>query len=211
MANLTNQLVKFKDIIPHIINQLSTRKLYFGKTKIIKIAYLLELLYYKINKKRLTDANWIFFKYGPYPINYNNYLEQDNIITTDDDHFQTISISDEFDLPTIPTEVKTLINGLVLEYGDMDINELLNYVYFETEPMIHATPRSELDFSLVIKEEIKEIELFLSKDQKFKILEIRKRLSTKLSKMPEPKFQTKFVSEDIFEDSDMKHLGSKIF
>lgn len=206
MANLTSELIQFKDIIPHIINQLAEKKIYFGKTKIIKIAYLLELEYYKINHKHLTNANWIFYKYGPYPINYNDYLEQDNIITSDDDSFQRISVLDDFELPKIPAGVKTLLNGLILEYGDMDINELLNYVYFETEPMVYATPRSELDFSLVKKEDIKAIEICLSSDQKKRIIEIRKRLSNKLSELPEPRFQTKFVSEEIFEDSDMKYL-----
>lgn len=200
-----NYTVNFKNIIVNLINQLSHYDIKFGKTRLIKIAYLLELQYYKINKKRLSDAKWIFFKYGPYPINYCNYLEQDEIHITDDDGFIKIELKEDSELPSIPIEVTTIMNSLIMSYGNMELNQLLNFIYFNTEPMKYAKPKSELDFSKIVEdsEVKKKITIDISKENKIKLLEIRKRLSDALGKMPTPKFQSKFVLEDIFENNDM--------
>ena len=49
--------------------------------------------------------------------------------------------------PKVPEEVRSIIAQLVRQWGDADINRLLNYVYFDTEPMEHATRGEILDFS----------------------------------------------------------------
>lgn len=47
----------------------------------------------------------------------------------------------------VPEEVSRLVAGLVRTWGDADLNSLLDYVYFETEPMEDASRGERLHFS----------------------------------------------------------------
>jgi hypothetical protein len=45
-------------------------------------------------------------------------------------------------------DLKLVIKNVLSDFGGMDLNEMLDYVYFETEPMLNASSRGEhLDFS----------------------------------------------------------------
>ena len=103
--------VCFSDLIQNIILEYQKQGLGFGRTRLIKIAYLLELNYFREFKQRLTDAKWIFYKYGPYPINYTNYLEGENISVFKDEDldFSAIRIKDELEVPSIPSFLRVKI------------------------------------------------------------------------------------------------------
>ena len=60
--------------------------------------------------------------------------------------------------------------SVVSDWGDADLNMLLSYVYFETEPMLEAQPGQLLDFSL-IRPRPKPIHLMLDKDKLRKLQE----------------------------------------
>lgn len=148
--------MNYKDIIINIIDLLHEKNIGFGRTKLVKLSYLLDLEYYRRNKKLLTDAKWIYYLYGPYPINYNDYLESDGIQISDpnDTGFKSISLKECACIPDIPNDLKRLISSLIDEYGRMDLNDLLDYVYYDTEPMMNVKERmDELDFSTVLPRE----------------------------------------------------------
>lgn len=200
-----NRLFSLKDIILTIVNSFSEKKILLGKTRLAKIAYLLELEYFKASRERLTDAKWIFYKFGPYPVNFNDYLKQSDIDIQEEDNFFKISTKEDIDLPEIPLVVKTLLNKIIMEYGEMSINELLNYVYFETEPMSYAKPKEELDFSRVPVDEDrkKDISIFISNENRNKIFSYRDKMSEKLEQHSLLKFKALILPENIFEDSDI--------
>lgn len=58
-----------------------------------------------------------------------------------------------------------------MEFADEDLNELLDFVYFDTEPMMNAGERGEkLDFDCVRPEEEYKInDLVLSRESKKRI------------------------------------------
>jgi uncharacterized phage-associated protein len=37
-----------------------------AKTKLLKLAYLAEVYFKRLTGERLTDQQWVFWKYGPY-------------------------------------------------------------------------------------------------------------------------------------------------
>jgi hypothetical protein len=49
-----------------------------SKTKLLKLVYLVELLYKRRYGERLTNAKWVYYLYGPYLNNYNDILD-DNV------------------------------------------------------------------------------------------------------------------------------------
>jgi uncharacterized phage-associated protein len=63
--------MRIEDLIYAIAKEFRQRNNYFlGRTKLIKLTYLAEVFYKRNTGKRLTDANWIFWKFGPYLMEY---------------------------------------------------------------------------------------------------------------------------------------------
>jgi hypothetical protein len=152
--------VKFSNLLQNIIEILVKQHIGFGKTRLIKLAYLIELEYYRRNEERLTDADWIYYKFGPYPNNYKDYIEHENITTEkiesqdDDFNFDKISLKDFNGFQKLPDGIYLLANKIIHDYGKEELNKLLDYVYYDTEPMINVESRGEiLDFNTVLPSE----------------------------------------------------------
>ncbi len=137
-----------------------------GKTKLLKLVYLIELFFYRQNRKRLTSAEWVYYRYGPYLFNYDDLLSNMNIsidILNDDPgkNANIISLKDKKEEIKIETDLKFLIKRIVKEYGKQELKDILDFIYFDTEPMINVEYRGEkLNFKTVLPEEyyrIKEI------------------------------------------------------
>lgn len=139
-----------------------------SKTKLLKLAYLAEVYYKRRYGKRLTSANWVYLLYGPYISNYDEILQNKNIViknigSSDENETQVLLLNNTYKNETVPLEIKFMISSIVRDYGKLDLKNILDYVYFETEPMINAEKRGEiLDFGSVLPEEyykIKKLEI----------------------------------------------------
>lgn len=188
------------DIIKQILKEAKEEGIQtIGKTKLVKLMYLLEVEYYKLHQKRLTNLKWKFFHFGPYPLELQEILgspelEEEIIDLTDGKVFFKYSIY--FDEPgksyTEP-RVRSLIARIVKKWGGMDLNRLLDYVYFETEPMMSAKRGELLDFSKIPK--WREIRIKKIHIDRKKLSEIRERIRNHIAKLPAPKEPTKFNME----------------
>jgi uncharacterized phage-associated protein len=157
------------ELICEVINQYySIYNRGVPKTRLLKLVYLVEVFYKRSFNKRLTNAEWIYFKYGPYIYNYDQILENQNIKIentkfSESKEFQIISLKKTYNNKNIIPDDPFLISKIVREYGELDLRSLLDYVYFETEPMINAENRTEtLDFDCVLPEEnykVKELKI----------------------------------------------------
>lgn len=129
------------------------------KTRLIKLVYLIELEYYRSFQKRLTKVDWVYFKYGPYVMNYDDYFKSPSIeIEKYDSDFVPVKIKDHFPIPQLPKYVDHLADRLIKKFGQDSLTDLLEFVYFETEPMMNVQERGEeLDFSVVLPKEYYEI------------------------------------------------------
>ncbi|MBA7514341.1 hypothetical protein ES705_06369 [subsurface metagenome] len=132
------QVVNF---IKEILKQTKENGFTVGKTQLVKLLYLLEIEYYKLHQKRLTDLEWKFLHYGPYPPGIEKILGspdigEEQIELSNSRIFHKYSVVKDSYVeyckdPTIPR----LISRVVKEWGGINLYSLLDYVYFETEPM----------------------------------------------------------------------------
>jgi CRISPR/Cas system-associated exonuclease Cas4 (RecB family) len=110
-----------------------------------------------------------------------------------------------------------MIERLIDDWGTADLNELLDYVYFETEPMFKVELRQKLDFSKV-KGKRKKREIELSRESKEKLGELGKRIKKRLEEIelivepfiklpPELKGKSCFWKEEV---EDLSNLKGKI-
>lgn len=143
------------NIIKQIIK--SAKELDIGipaKTRLIKLLYLLEIEYYKHNQKRLTDLKWQFYHYGPYTSEIESILGSPDIgeipfVSRDGRIGNQYDLTEDEAKSHVNPEIKRLINYVVKDWGETDLNKLLDYVYFETEPMKDAKRGDLLDFTKV--------------------------------------------------------------
>lgn len=110
------------------------------KTRLVKLMYLTEVEYYRRTGKRLTDLPWKFHHFGPYASVLGNYLGNPNV--------DSIAWSITHRANPADHDVLRCVVQVVQRWGDADLNELLDYVYFETEPMQAAHRGERLEFSV---------------------------------------------------------------
>ena len=160
-----------KQLIKYVVWQAGE----FGKavteTRLIKYLYLIDLYHARLrNGQTLTGWPWAFVHYGPYcseayaameeAAKYGfieeNYYESKH---EDRDKFRLLSIDREErdEEPALAEELHigiiSPLQQIIRKHGD-DTASLLDYVYYDTEPMRDAQPYQKLDFGLAQKVEI---------------------------------------------------------
>lgn len=146
-------------IIPAIISFIIERDSYVSKTKLLKILYLFDVEYYRVHRTIYTNFDWIYFHLGPWSAEYDKTLEgllAQDLIT------KRPSTNPSFDTEFYKTPEYVDLNGIFSNYkdegilksvlytwGEKSTPEILDYVYFKTEPMVRGTRFEKLDFSII--------------------------------------------------------------
>jgi hypothetical protein len=159
------------------------------KTRLVKLLYLTEVEYYRRTGKLLTDLSWMFHHFGPYASSLSRYLGDPNaeVIAWRITHRPKVA----------DHTVELCVAEIVHEWGDADLNTLLDYVYFETEPMQAAHRGDFLDFS-VVKPLSQPRRLKIALDSS-KLRELRKGLSARAAEYEQLRAPSE-VSEDLLEN-----------
>ena len=149
-----------------------------AKTKLLKLVYISEIYYKRITGKRLTNQQWVFWKHGPYLWQYDEVISNQAIFLLPDeiDEFHAVSVREDYQTEELNIEEYNAVNR-ALEHASSDLNQLLDFVYFDTEPMMETQVRGDvLDFDTVMPEEFYSVKHYrVEKKQGQKILEkIRK-------------------------------------
>lgn len=142
------------------------------KTRLIKLLYLVEVEYCKHYQKRLTNLKWQFYHYGPYsseiePILGSPDIEEVPFALKGGKSGSQYKLADDEVTEYVPWEIKRLVDEIVKAWGDVDLNKLLDHVYFDTEPMKNALRGDLLDFSQIKpwapSEKVKDVRIDLKK------------------------------------------------
>ena len=148
---------KLLALTQEILREAGRQRMTVGAVRLVKLLYLLEVEFYKANDRRLTNAVWRYYLYGPYPDEFRQLAETPGFVVEDvpltgDRIFRKFGIEEDaadFASDLSPNETR-LIPFILKEWGDASLNTLLNYVYFHTPPMRAARVRGEvLDFSTI--------------------------------------------------------------
>ena len=146
-------------IITHLVVELRDAGASVGKTKLVKLLYLIDVENWRRRQKTLTGLEWQFYHYGPYAFEIDDALEelafdipQESFSTERGD--EAFSFRADWGLRSSLGKVISLselhlVNRVIQEWGETELNPLLNHVYFYTEPMRDAKRGDILDFSTV--------------------------------------------------------------
>jgi hypothetical protein len=190
-----------------------------SRVRLVKFIYLADLYWARENNgETLTGWPWKFVHYGPFCSESLAYIERahhDGLIEkdsyeskfTDDDYFVYWCKENRTDIERkLPIFLTSPLHEAISKWGD-DTFGLLDYVYFETEPMLDARKGDLLDFFKARKPEKPEpIEMIkLSQKQVAKGKEIIEKLKAKYKKGLERQSKT---PQPIYDE--VYHQGTKL-
>jgi len=151
-----------RDLVLGILTRIKEREGTANKTKLLKLLYLADIEQYRASGETLTGFDWIFYLYGPWTAEYDSLLTQlqeENLIklqewASGDIDGERIVSTEEVPLERAisSTAVFLRTRQFVDTWADRGVSTLLDYVYFETEPMKNAAKMERLDFTKVSKE-----------------------------------------------------------
>lgn len=184
--------ISIPQLIHYIVWFATDRGIKLTTVRLVKFLYLADLNWARENGgKTLTGWPWKFVHYGPFCGESLEVIEETvkaGLIEkgsysskyVDDDYYLFWSSEEPRDVVGIPLYLKSALNESISKWGD-DTYGLLDYVYFDTEPMIDAEKGQYLDFSKAKKiEKPKEIRMLkLTPENVAKGKEIMERLKKK--------------------------------
>lgn len=192
-------------LILAIVSYISERGGAVSKTKLLKLLYLCEVEFYRAYRQRLTSFDWKFYHLGPWARSYDDVLtglvanEQLIATTVEGLEYDTTlyrvllpepKLRDLFPSAQEAFTVEHVLNRWVKP----PTPELLNYVYFHTEPMLEAQRGDKLNFDTIQPELPKKFELQLSGLSRKDVQRARKKFQAKMEKQLEPKRDFHFTA-----------------
>lgn len=198
-------MLNSKDILVQILKEASV-----GKTRLVKLLYLVEVEYYRAVSERLTNLEWLFHYYGPYAFELEDVLAQpeftrEQIKTKGDKDLTLFRVAEER-IPygwKLDAKISLLVKRIVGEWKGKPLEELLDYVYFETEPMQVVQKRGDrLDFTVIKKEpEQVVVPLKASKETERRVSELRKRIAPTLKRLGEQRTIAEHAAGKEYQDA----------
>jgi Protein of unknown function (DUF4065) len=138
-------------LIAYIVARSREREVTLNQTKLVKLLYLIDVERVASGRKALTGLRWVFYHYGPYALELPDTLKlmEGSEVIVDDWHDSKLyraapgaSSGDEW-----PSGTRSLVDGVIRHYASLDLNELLDIVYFHTSPMKGAVRGEPLDLT----------------------------------------------------------------
>lgn len=217
-----NQPNLLKDFIKVLIKDCIEDDNPFQLTEIhiIKYIYLLDYYTAKETGKTFTGTEWIFHHFGPWSYEIDNFVK--NLVKTKDiftekiqTHFENnkeinmyVNISGNVSRRDIWGKFNKIVMKRIfnddLPFFKNDTYKLLDYVYFETEPMINAKPEDKLIFDHLepYKQAVEINYKPLSKDNIKKMKEALRNFSNKNNS---EKQELNIIDEDFIEFQNILH------
>jgi len=120
-------------------------------TRLVKLLYLADLEWRRNHGgEPIANLTWTFLHFGPYANELADLLGGPDVEVTELEggkEARRFVIGDGVEEHGLPEDVVSLLRQLVKKWGNVELNRLLDYVYFDTEPMENAKRYEPLDFS----------------------------------------------------------------
>jgi hypothetical protein len=148
-----------KQLIPAVAFYVKDKESNLSKTKLLKLLYLIDVEYYRLHQKTFTGFQWKFFHLGPWTNEIDPLLDElvhsgelvSRPYSSQEYDSYNYEAENEIDISSLFTSVKDegAIKRVLSRWADRSVGEILDYVYFHTEPMEQGIRNAPLDFSLI--------------------------------------------------------------
>jgi hypothetical protein len=135
---------------------------YITKTKLLKLLYLFDVEFYRAHGRTFSEFQWKYFHLGPWTKEFDPLLESLLLKAELTEH---VSERSEFDTKFLRSgetldlrkavanyRDEAILRSLLDTWGPSTTGEILDYVYFRTEPMEYGVRNESLDFSRILQQ-----------------------------------------------------------
>jgi hypothetical protein len=153
--------VQAPDLIVAVLGEAAAAGVPISKTKLLKLLYLIDIETYRASGRIATEWRWKFHHFGPWAAQYDAVLESLNsagklsitVLPGDRDTQLIRGNQRDQDVSSVTeSDIRAAMRRVLNRWLPRDLPEILDHVYFDTEPM-HSVERGvELDFSKVTRE-----------------------------------------------------------
>jgi hypothetical protein len=151
---------RLTELLVAIVSYVTAHDGYVTKTKLLKLLYLLDVEFYRAHGQIFTGFNWKYFHLGPWTNEFDPLLEHvlagrgltENVRQHADYDARYLHAEERVDLrkPFDSYNDEAILKTVLDTWGPSTTGEILDYVYFRTEPMEHGIRNEALDFSKVL-------------------------------------------------------------
>jgi hypothetical protein len=153
---MNNSLLK---LIPAIVLYVTEHGGYVTKTKLLKLLYLFDVEFYRVHRRTFTDFQWKYFHLGPWTREFDPMLAE---MVQAGALLESASTKPEYDTKFYrsaePTDIgklfdkysdEAILRVVLNTWGESSTAEILDHVYFRTEPMEFGIRNEALDFTKI--------------------------------------------------------------
>jgi hypothetical protein len=152
---------KLKELLTAIVSGVTDHGGSVSKTKLLKLLYLFDIEWYRNHKETFSGFDWKFYLLGPWTDEYDPTLEKYEA----NGSLERQKGRDEYGTEFITTkevvrlrdlfgtrDEEIILEDLIRTWSKVPTAEILDHVYFRTEPMQDTVRNEKLDFSKVAPE-----------------------------------------------------------
>jgi hypothetical protein len=150
------------ELLVAIVSYVTARGGYVTKTKLLKLIYLLDVEFYRAHGAIFTGFQWKYFHLGPWTREFDPLLDE---LVLQGILLEQMSERSEFDKKFLranePVDLRkpfdsyrdeAILKTILDTWGPSTTGEILDYVYFRTEPMEYGIRNEKLDFTKVLEQ-----------------------------------------------------------
>ncbi len=138
-----------RSLIAYIVARARERDITLNRTKLVKLLYLIDVERVRGRGRPLTGLRWIFFHYGPYAYELIDTLTEmegrELVASPWHDSVLYRAAPGAPDGDDWNAGPRRTVDHVIERFAPLDLNELLDYVYFRTEPMTNAAREQPLN------------------------------------------------------------------
>jgi hypothetical protein len=202
-----------EQLIPAIVSYVNEQKGYVTKTKLLKLLYLFDVEFFRTNRRTFTGFEWKFFHLGPWTSEYEpivnglvaNGVLLEQLSSRSEYDTKFFRSSEQHDLSKLFTSFadESVLRRVLNTWAENSTGEILDYVYFRTEPMEHGIRNERLDFAHIQQEAPARYVRSSSGANQKDIRRLRKELASRLNSIETrkrfeftpPKYDDQFQAE----------------
>ena len=188
------------ELVVAVVSYVTEHGGYVTKTKLLKLLYLFDLEFYRAHGRIFTEFQWKYFHLGPWTAEFDPLLDKlisqasltEHVVERPDFDAKFLRSSGSSNLrkPFDSYKDEAILKSVLDTWGPSPTGEILDHVYFRTEPMEHGIRNENLDFSTVLREVTETYKRSPSNKTAGEIKALRKEFGEKVAKrLGSPTFQ----------------------
>ncbi len=123
-----------------------------GKVQFTKYLYLLDYCHYRFTGQQATNIAWQFYHYGPWSPDAEacmSHLAATYGFSWREDEFTLTRVFEDLQVPKLGLTLDSVITKILGFFKNRDVDDLLEFAYNQTEPMLSAKRGEPLNFTII--------------------------------------------------------------